>query len=155
MPTGYTADIHSGKDDSLKGFMLRSLSNFSMFLRDEKINDYFDVDSIESSCISYYEKELDKLKELKNKLEKKPHEDLVKQWRQEQEESFKEFIKSQESQIKAKKTYEDMIEKLNKWECSDNLNHYKEFLIQQLEASMNYDYSPYDNSVKSFDTWLN
>jgi len=139
MPTGYTLDLHDGKDITFEEFALKCARAFGALIdmRDEPI-DTPTPEKLEPS--DYHLKELEKaakrFEEIKDWDDEKAQEEA--------ERLYQEALKKREESIKKieqiRKRYEDMLLKVRQWKPpTPDHEGLKKFMIQQLEESIEFD----------------
>lgn len=159
MPTGYTACVQDGNVTELKDYILRCSRKFGalIHMRDDALNT-----SIKHREVSDYR--LNRLNEIKKDFEefkKLSDEEIQKML----DESYLQKIEQQKKGLKefeiGKQRYLDMLEKVKEWQPpSDDHMNLKNFAIEQLEGSLDFDYSdtskeyylrePFKDSVEQY-----
>ena len=150
MPTGYTADVQSGKIETLEDYAWVCARAFGalVMMRDDSsdtpIPERFEPE------ISYHEKALTKARQ-----------DLCQEWKSEscaQVEfdqailSFEKSVKESNSQLSR---YESMLSKVRDWDAPFDHKGMKNFMIEQLEKSIEHDcYTPERPIKKTGEKWL-
>jgi len=154
MPTGYTAAVGDGKVTDLKPFVEDCARAFGYLyeMRDEsqdaKIPDKFAVDPY------HHNEKLKDIKELE-KLLMKSDKELRQIFQKEQIKHQQKTEKYNKEKLEKKKLYDSMIAKVKAWQIpSPEHVGLKNFMLKQLEESIEYDCSPFDfYGVVSFGEW--
>ena len=148
MPTGYTAPIYEGKEDyTFEKFAMRCARSFGacVGLRDEPLDMEIDLDK-HFQPSDYYKKGLERAeKEYKEFLLNPPTvEELSKEYDEMVEKNKKEYLAWKEENKQRKDRYWDMLYQAQDWvpPTSEHCK-LKEFMIKQLEGSLNFDCCDY------------
>lgn len=132
MKTGYTDAISKG-DTSAKNFIMRCARGFGAlaFMRDEPL-DALIPETIpeETYYIECYERECKRLEELKAMTP----EDIHREAQKEYEDNKLKWEKTVENDLAENAKYDEMIKKVEAWDCSINLDlqPLKDYALDQL-----------------------
>lgn len=158
MPTGYTAPIYEGEENfTFKKFAMRCARNYGALIemRGEPLDAEIDFDK----CLQpsdYYKKALERVqKEYQEFLDNPPTaEELGKKYDKKVNNDFEKFLERKESRKVLQERYAAMLEQVKAWEPpTEEHNNLKEFMISQLQESMDYDcvvYSPYTDDREEY-----
>ena len=151
MPTGYTADVQSGKTTEFKEYALKCARAFLVDMRDDphdaeirlpELNKYHDPE------LEKAENELKMFNECSDELLKVKHESQYRN-------NLESWEKSQKKKREQKSRYERML-----WEAenykppSDKHVEFKNFMISQLEESIDWDCRPRSKpEMEDFENW--
>ena len=158
MPTGYTAPIYEGKENfTFKKFVMRCARNFGALveMRGEPLDAEIDFDKCFQPS-DYYKKALERVeKEYQEFLDNPPTaEELGKKYDEKVNNDFEKFLEREESRKALQEKYAAMLEKVKAWEPpTEEHNGLKEFMISQLQRSMDFDcvvYSPYTDDREEY-----
>lgn len=158
MPTGYTAPIYEGEENfTFKKFAMRCARNFGALIemRGEPLDAEIDFDKCFQPS-DYYKKALGRVeKEYQEFLDNPPTaEELGKKYDEKVNNDFKKFLERKESRKVLQERYAAMLEQVKAWEPpTEEHNNLKEFMISQLQESMDYDrivYSPYTDDREEY-----
>lgn len=158
MPTGYTAPIYEGEENfTFKKFAMRCARNFGALIemRGEPLDAEIDFDK-RFQPSDYHKKALERVeKEYQEFLDNPPTaEELGKKYDEKVNNDFKKFLERRESSKALQERYAAMLEQVKAWEPpTDEHNGLKEFMISQLQESMDYDcvvYSPYTDDREEY-----
>lgn len=159
MPTDYTAPIYEGKEDyTFEKFAMRCARSFGacVGLRDEPLDMVIDLDK-HFQPSDYYKKELERVeKEYKEFLLNPPTVDeLSKEYDEMVEKNKKEYLARKEENEQRKARYLDMLFEAHAW-VPPTPDHckLKEFMIEQLERSLNFDCSNYEPVTESREEYI-
>jgi len=141
MPTGYTAAVRDGKITTLREFALSCARGMGALItmrddpHDAPIPERFEP------FTDFYDGQIERAQEL---LRTVPHlTDSECDFRAET--LFKEEIKSYQESLARKRLararYEDMLCKVKAWRCDDEVRTLKDFMVKQLEESIDFDCS--------------
>lgn len=158
MPTGYTAPIYEGEENfTFKKFAMRCARNFGALIemRGEPLDAEIDFDKCFQPS-DYYKKALERVeKEYQEFLDNPPTaEELGKKYDEKVNNDFKKFLERKESSKALQERYAAMLEQVKVWDPpTEEHNGLKEFMISQLQESMDYDcivYSPYTDDREEY-----
>lgn len=140
MPTGYTAKVYDGTEESFESFVLRCAHAIEYFIdmRDEPLNIKIkDVKKVDSS---YHLNALKKEKKELYRLKKLTNEQIKEEVNKYNEKQMKDWIASCKREKVLRERYEVMLEKVKKWKVP-SIEHegLKNFMIQQLSESIQFD----------------
>lgn len=136
MPTGYTSPLYDGKDISFEDFVKRCAHAFIVDLRDESADSEIPRTVQEpvwqnkrfaeaTLALEFYE----------NMSDEDAEQGAVESF----QERHAEWEKMIEHTASLKKRYEDMLAKVKDWEITPDLQGLKDFMIQQLQSSIDFD----------------
>lgn len=158
MPTGYTAPIYEGEENfTFKKFAMRCARNLGALIemRGEPLDAEIDFDKCFQPS-DYYKKALERVeKEYQEFLDNPPTaEELGKKYDEKVNNDFKKFLEQKESRKALQERYAAMLEQVKAWEPpTEEHNGLKDFMISQLQESMDYDcivYSPYTDDREEY-----
>lgn len=158
MPTGYTAPIYEGEENfTFKKFVMRCARNFGALIemRGEPLDAEIDFDKCFQPS-DYHKKALERVeKEYQEFLDNPPTaEELGKKYDEKVNNDFEKFLKQRKRKEALQERYAAMLEQVKAWEPpTDEHNGLKEFMISQLQESMDYDcnvYSPYTDDREEY-----
>ena len=158
MPTSYTAPIYEGEENfTFKKFAMRCARSFGALIemRDEPLDAEIDFDKCFQPS-DYYKKALERVeKEYQEFLDNPPTaEELGKKYDEKVNNDFEKFLERRESRKVLQERYAAMLEQVKAWEPpTEEHNNLKEFMISQLQRSMDYDcvvYSPYTDDREEY-----
>ena len=158
MPTSYTAPIYEGEENfTFKKFAMRCARNFGALIemRGEPLDAEIDFDKCFQPS-DYYKKALERVeKEYQEFLDNPPTaEELGKKYDEKVNNDFEKFLERRESRKVLQERYAAMLEQVKAWEPpTEEHNNLKEFMISQLQRSMDYDcvvYSPYTDDREEY-----
>ena len=159
MPTGYTGPIYEGKEDyTFEKFAMRCARSFGacVGLRDEPLDKEIDLDK-HFQPSDYYKKELERAeKEYKEFLLNPPTVDeLSKEYDEMVEKNKKEYLARKEENEQRKIRYYNMLSQAQDW-VPPTPEHckLKEFMIKQLEDSLNFDCGNYEPVTESREEYI-
>lgn len=146
MPTGYTSDLYEGKDVSFETFALKCSRAMGAAIHQR--DDSGDAEISLSKVSDYYLERIQKAKaDLSRALERSYDE-----WDNMQDEEIRSAEEYQKNYIKDQRTrmrlYTEMLDKVLAWiPPTEDHRGLKEFMIQQLESSIDFDNIDYVPSV--------
>lgn len=156
MPTGYTADIYSGKNVTLKDYIMLCARQFGacITMRDDPLSvpipEEFQPDDYHLKQIEKIEKQLQDLKD-----NPKNQKEWETEYQNIYEKAFKEHEKCELEKAKMKVRYENMIMEVSNWEPPTKDHHnLKEFALRQLKESMEFDTSTYPFEFPEMNEWV-
>lgn len=158
MPTGYTAPIYEGEENfTFKKFAMRCARNFGALIemRGEPLDAEIDFDKCFQPS-DYYKKALERVeKEYQEFLDNPPTaEELGKKYDEKVNNDLKRYHERIEKGNALQVRYDAMLEQVKAWEPpTEEHNNLKEFMISQLQKSMDYDcivYSPYTDDREEY-----
>lgn len=138
MPTGYTAGIIDGKITTFQQFAKLCMRAFgaTIHMRDEDLG----IEYTPDKPSDYYPKEIAKTKKKISALEVATDKKLVADYKKELATSKAYHLNSIEKAKANKKTLEKMLAEVNAWQppTAEHIG-LKDFMIQQLTSTINYD----------------
>lgn len=150
MPTGYTSGLYDGEqtfEDFITG-VARGMG-YTIMQRDE-------ATSSKPRLRRFNEYELKSLKEdvdqLYDYLSKTPKERYQVYLSKRQEHNVYKK-KSQRERRAMRKRYENMLEQVRAWDIPEILESTRDYAIQQLESSIDFDCSEYDWKFPTYTSW--
>lgn len=158
MPTSYTAPIYEGEENfTFTKFAMRCARNFGALIemRGEPLDAEIDFDKCFQPS-DYYKKALERVeKEYQEFLDNPPTaEELGKKYDEKVNNDFEKFLERKESRKVLQERYAAMLEQVKVWDPpTEEHNGLKEFMISQLQESMDYDcivYSPYTDDREEY-----
>jgi hypothetical protein len=154
MPTGYTADVADGKVTELKDYILtvsRGMG-FAYHLRDTGPTDGIPLQEEGSHYQTSYEDAVEKL-DLWLKMSSAVRRAEYNRYVEDVESSNKRAVERHNKELS---NYNNMIAKVEAWEVPDFLESTKEFALEQLRSSVDFDcgHGPYTSKVQPFEEWL-
>lgn len=148
MPTGYTCGVQDGTITGLKDYMLNCAKGFGAFMhmRDNSISTNVEY----RKASDYYINKLDEVKMEYERFMKLTDEDI----QVEIDKNYEKTIRNKQEGLKkfkeGKQRYFNMLQKVREWEApTEEHNNLKKFAIEQLENSLDFDYS--DGSLKYYE----
>lgn len=158
MPTGYTAFIENKQCNSAKQFLKLCLRNFGILCkyRDEPLSLDFEPDFTDENVNSLIKNNEKKIEKYKNEL--KEYDDLSYDEKASKikEGCLKEinfYTKLYDEGVELNARYDDFIEAIEDWDCSEDFNSIKEFAINQCKISKeNLDY--YEREIVNYKNLL-
>lgn len=158
MPTGYTVFIENKQCNSAKQFLKLCLRNFGILCkyRDEPLSLDFGPDFTDENVNSLIKNNENKIKKYKNEL--KEYDDLSYDEKASKikEGCLKEinfYTKLYDEGVELNARYDDFIEAIEDWNCSEDFNSIKEFAINQCKISKeNLDY--YEREIVNYQNLL-
>ena len=159
MPTGYTAPIYEGDENfSFEKFALRCARNFVAFygMRDEPLDAEFDLDSLFEPS-EHHKKALEKAECQYREFLKCPptEESLGKEYDALIKLREKEYAEREWKISVMRARYKEMIRKAEAWTPPTSEHEgLKEFMLQQLKKSLEYDCSPYNPICESREEYI-
>lgn len=162
MPTGYTCKVQDGEITELKDFLLQCARGFGamIHMRDDSMDKQYEPRVVSD----YHLNALNKAKKEYEEFQNITNEEI----QQKLDESYENEIKSKKEGLARfqlqKKRYEDMLAKIESWqEPTDQHKKLKEFAIEQLKSSIDWDCSdrskqyyleePKKDTVEGYKTW--
>lgn len=147
MPTGYTADVQSGKIDTLQEYAIGCARAFgaTVMMRDDPkdapIPEAFEPET------KYHE---ERLAHAKDTLEKElTIEDGERMALEEYQNAVSRFDESKLDNQARLKRYNSMLAKVNEWLPPTNEHQeFKKFMVEQLESSINWDIHEPEEPIK-------
>lgn len=158
MPTGYTAPIYEGEENfTFTKFAMRCARNFDALIemRGEPLDAEIDFDKCFQPS-DYYKKALERVeKEYQEFLDNPPTvEELGKKYDEKVNNDFEKFLEQRKRKEALRERYAAMLEQVKAWKPpTEEHNNLKEFMISQLQESMDYDcvvYSPYTDDREEY-----
>lgn len=147
MPSGLTAIIGDSENCSLSDFAFKCATQFVVYCRD---NDYDLRTKIFELASLHYGIELAKSKKRLEEFEALSMEEIKKIQEEEASDTVKRNeLRKKNNQVLTKK-YNDMLQKAMAWEAPESCKSLKEFMIEQIKSSIQYDC--YDESTESVET---
>ena len=147
MPTGYTVFIENKQCNSAKQFLKLCLRNFGVLskYRDEPLSLDFEPDFIDENANSLLIKDNEnRIEKYKKELEEYDNLSYDYKALKIKEDCLKElnyYIKIYDEGVKLNAKYDDFIEAIEDWNCSEDFELIKEFAINQCKISKeNLDY---------------
>lgn len=154
MPTGYTAFIENKQCNSAKQFLKLCLRNFGVLCkyRDEPLSLDFEPDFTDKNVNSFIRDNESKIEKYKNEL--KEYDDLsydekVSKIKEDCLEGLNFYKNLYDEGVKLNARYDDFIEAIENWNCSEDFEQIKEFAINQCKISKeNLDY--YEKEIDNY-----
>lgn len=161
MPTGYTEKILEGC--SFKEFALGCACAF--FYDCSNIDDIIPKENLR---INHYREEFVLATKQYNDFCKLDDEELLgiydkyKKAKNELNDEHNKYVKSQEEAIKkntkdkneTREKYENMLKIIKEWQCPEENKNLKEFMIKQINESIEHDCVHYEMSILSYNEWV-
>ena len=155
MPTGLTAEIYEGKNTSFRRFALRCVTQFGGGYQASNYGEsdlpldkapVMDASNYHLKQLAAATKELEKWKRLKENPEEAEaaHNEVLEKRRQEAK-------TCNEHRADHLRNYEDMLTRVKCWHPDERYANIKEFMIKQLEDSIEHDCSYYGPSQESLE----
>ena len=138
MPTGYTAKLHDGGDQTFKEFAMQCARAFGacITMRD----DSFDVEIPEKFEIdSYHMVSYNRTKNQRWRLTKIKPKTIEKRSVEYNTRNYNSYIQSKNDREKLKARYDKMLNKVRSWDPGSDFLNLKNFMIEQLESSIQWD----------------
>lgn len=156
MPTGYTADIYSGKNVTLKDYIMLCARQFGacITMRDDPLSvpipESFEPDDYHLKEIERIEKELKDLND-----NPKTQEEWEKEYQTAYSKAINEYGEREYQNTKLKIRYDNMITMVQNWEppTKDHIN-LKEFALKQLKESLDFDTHSYPFKFPEKEEWI-
>ena len=143
MPTGYTADLYEGKDISFEEFVLQCARAFGALI--EMRDSSMDAPIPEEFHPSDYHKTaLDKARMRLSEVERWSLEDAEREQDKMHAASVKAHEEANIERANREERYAAMLEKVRNWEPPSSHTRLKEFMIEQLEQSIDFDCRGYE-----------
>lgn len=154
MPTGFTANLYDGKDESFEDFVLSCARGMGAFVtqRDDphsdkpafrKVSDYYfkQVAEAEADLAAWRIKDED---------------DKYDMWRNYADARQKVARESRENRQAILERYEARLMEVEAWEVPALLQSFKDFMIEQINSSIEFDCGDFDNyyKVTPYEEWL-
>lgn len=146
MPTGYTAKLYEGKEQSALEYILSICNQFSPFHTTSKDLKEMSLDEIRK-LVSYddtYDKWLQREIEEKEKLSNTTDDNIQTIIDESFNKRLQEHRESEFRKIEIRKRYENMLVEIQNWKCGESCNNIKKFAIQQLLDSIDFDCKSYE-----------
>jgi hypothetical protein len=146
MPTGYTAPIHDGENITFKQFALRCARAFGAAIHQR--DDSLEMKIQERTVDSYYFNRVDTTAEDLARLRSRTDEEWQEAFEEEVRSirEYNEKIKDKGRALEAR--YRDMIAKAENWTPPTDAHvGLKEFMLEQLNSSLNFDIMKYEQPV--------
>jgi hypothetical protein len=150
MPTGFTAKMYDGKEETFEQFVLSCARGMGICImqRDDgpglptktKIADYYETN---------YGSASNKMADWKNNPQKRKAE--YDQYVKETEAANK---KSQVNAATLSARYYARLAEVHAWTAPEGLEGMKKFMVNQIEDSIQFDCTPYTTEVLGFDEWV-
>lgn len=153
MPTGYTADLYDGKDVPFREFVLRCARAMSPFMmqRDNDANE--PPKKLEFDEYSYAARELPKDQARLDEFLKMDRASRKELWQAYVERVIVDNESSARQKAALRQRYEAMLAKVYGWEVDPVLDKFKEFMIEQLKSSIDFDCNVYHHEPMTFEEW--
>ena len=138
MPTGYTAKIIEGEITDFKDFAKLCIRNFgaTMHMRDDSLDSEYIPDEVPD----FYKNNIKKSEEKIDEIKKMSDEDIINMENDRILDEIKYYKDKIEHIKKSYKILNDMLKKAKNFKLpSDDYFHYRSFLIEQLESTINQD----------------
>ena len=154
MPTGYTAFIENKQCNSAKQFLKLCLRNFGVLCkyRDEPLSLDFEPDFTDENVNSLINNNENKIEKYKNELKEYDNLSYDEKASKIKEDCLKElnfYTKLYDEGVELNARYDDFIEAIEDWNCSEDFNSIKEFAINQCKISKeNLDY--YEREIVNY-----
>lgn len=158
MPTGYTAFIENKQCNSAKQFLKLCLRNFGVLCkyRDEPLSLDFEPDFTDENVNSLINNNENKIEKYKNELKEYDNLSYDEKASKIKEDCLKElnfYTKLYDEGVELNARYDDFIEAIEDWNCSEDFNSIKEFAINQCKISKeNLDY--YEREIVNYQRLL-
>lgn len=146
MPTRYTEFIENKQCNSVKQFLKLCLRNFGVLskYRDEPLSLDFEPDFTDENVNSFIKNNENRIEKYKKELKEYDNLSYDEKVSKIKEDCLKElnFYKNiYDKSVKLNTKYDNFIEAIDSWDCSEDFNSIKEFAINQCEISKeNLDY---------------
>lgn len=147
MPTGYTVFIENKQCNSAKQFLKLCLRNFGVLFkyRDEPLSLDFEPDFIDENANSLLikdnENRIEKYKKELEEYDNLSYDDKALKIKEDCLKELNYYIKIYDEGVKLNAKYDDFIEAIEDWNCSEDFELIKEFAINQCKISKeNLDY---------------
>jgi hypothetical protein len=157
MPTGYTADVQSGKITEFKDFVLQCARAFGALITmrddpmDKPIPDEFKPDS-------YIKTRLDETKDALAGLDAMTEDEIVQASKQHNADELQRFKERMQEKTDQRRRYEAMLSKVVEWTPpTGDHAELRTFMISQLQESIKFDcsYEPETPNPMTPTEWLN
>lgn len=158
MPTGYTEFIENKQCNSAKQFLKLCLRNFGIFCkyRDEPLSLDFEPDFTDENVNSIIKNNENKIEKYNNELKEYDNLSYDEKASKIKEDCLKElniYKKLYDEGVELNARYDDFIEAIEDWNCSEDFNSIKEFAINQCKISKeNLDY--YEREIVNYQNLL-
>lgn len=146
MHTGYTVFIENKQCNSAKQFLKLCLRNFGVLskYRDEPLSLGFEPDFTDENAnflIKDNEKKIEKYKKELKEYDNLSYDEKALKIKEDCLKELNYYIKIYDEGVKLNAKYDDFIEAIDNWDCSEDFNSIKEFSINQCKISKeNLDY---------------
>lgn len=151
MPTGYTAGVQEGTVTEFKDFATTVSRAFGARImeRDNSWDAPYEPRQLEGYYVESFSKAVDKL----NELVKVMPEEWADRFEASQQETDKSVEDQNAKRVAEKERYEAMLNKVQLWKPpTDEHVKFKEFMVKQLEESIEFDckeYTPWEPAEKT------
>jgi hypothetical protein len=152
MPTGYTADLYDGNDVSFREFVLRCARAMSPFIM-QRDNDPNELPKKVDDSYSYYRKRLPEAIAERDEFVALDRASRKRLWTEYVERISVENKRSLERAAEIRSRYEGMLAKVMAWDVDPVLDNFKQFMIEQLTSSIDFDCKPYTSTPMTFEEW--
>jgi len=140
MPTGYTADVESGKTTDFRSFALKCARAFGacIEMRDNDIDVLPPEDGFKPNM--YHAEQLAKAEADKDKLLKMSEAEKVSGANKQYQDALKFWQQAQDNYRAARSRYESMLTKVKAWTLpTEEHSSFKDFMVKQIEDSIRFD----------------
>lgn len=143
MPTGYTANLYDGKDESFQDFVLSCARGMGAFYmqRDDPHSDKPALRKVSD----YYFKQVAEAKADLEAWQIKDEDDKYNMWRNYADAKEKSGRESRENRQAILERYEERLAEVEAWEVPPMLQSFKDFMIDQLNSSIEFDCQFHDS----------
>lgn len=150
MPTGYTSDIHAGKDVSLTDFAAGCARAFGAFIhqRDDSTRAALTYPSRPDN--SYYKESLEKAKRELARWQSLSEEEKYAEWSDYFNERTVDLHKSIAKNSELRARYNAMLAQVHAVEVPSQLQNFKDFMVEQLTESIRFDCGDDDKFTKGW-----
>lgn len=145
MPTGYTHEIHDGKEVTLADYLRRCVRAFILDCREEPIDAPLPErstykDDVVASYEGHVKAALDTIYELEGLTDAECGARSLAEY----EARLAQLTKWNEEKAVVEARYRALLDQVNAWETPHRLRGVRDFMREQLESSIKWDCSPYE-----------
>lgn len=150
MPSGYTSTLYDG-DQSFEDFItgIARGMGYSIMQREEAMSSKPRLREVSDYKIKYLKEEIDKIRDYLQMTPKQRYQKYLSE-RRERRQWDAEYEKNKRT---LRKRYEDMLEQVQAWEVPEVLETTKEYAIEQLNQSIEFDCSEFNLSFPTYKEW--
>jgi len=151
MPTGHTSNLYNGKAESFEDFVLACARGMGAFIH-QRDDSSCDKPALRTPS-AYHAEAVAKDEAALNAWNKAGDDDKYDQWRGYENDTNRANRDRRAKNEALRFRYDRRLKEVKAWSVPERLQSFKDFMIDQIESSIKFDCSDYQQDVLEYDEW--